>query len=213
MDKHQAIHSSRGTLALVISTLGLLTLGLLSPIGLVMGIFGLQYPPPRTRAITAVVLGGIGSLLLPFTVVSGLAFLYGFVNYKEVSAASNQQPGTIEIGVIGRKHTWTSVYPGPDGVLWTADDIEKQGEIFLPEQTPALIMLRSDDVLHCLYIPAAQVKKDAVPGRFTVFQITPMGLGDYDFFCTEYCGAGHSQMTGELRIVSQSDFRAESSQP
>jgi cytochrome c oxidase subunit 2 len=31
--------------------------------------------------------------------------------------------------------------------------------------------------------------------------------GDYDLFCTEYCGRGHSEMNKVVRVVSRSEFQ------
>lgn len=204
---------TRGNTAIVISFLGILTLGLLSPVGLVLGILSLRYPPPRTRAIIAIVIGGIGTVMLPIMFAMGVLFTWGVAGYRQSTTASTLNPRTIEIGVVGRQYYWTSVYPGPDGILWTADDIEIQDEIIVPEQTQIYLTIRSNDVLHCLFIPSAHVKKDAVPGRVSAITIDSMAIGKYDFFCTEYCGIDHSQMVGTLHVVSFQDYLTKTAQP
>ena len=48
--------------------------------------------------------------------------------------------------------------------------------------------------LHSLYIPAFRVKEDMVPGQEKVMWFIPGTDGEFDLFCTEYCGLEHSYM-------------------
>ena len=192
--------------AVTCSTLGLCTLGLISPLGLTLGLLNLRYQP-RTLPIIAVVLGGLGVLLLPISLTLVLIFAWGFAGFRQ--AAPPPGPNTLELGMVAQQWQWSSVYPGPDGVLWTADDLTRPGELLVPEGTWARVTIRSDDVLHSLYIPAARVRQDVIPGRLSAVTLKPMTAGESDFFCTEYCGENHSQMTGVLRVLTQTDYAAQ----
>jgi cytochrome c oxidase subunit 2 len=69
--------------------------------------------------------------------------------------------------------------------------------------------LNSQDVIHSFYLPAFKVKQDAVPGVKGLFLwFIAKQVGDYDIFCAEYCGLGHSRMLSKVHVLSQPDFDA-----
>ncbi|MEM6259471.1 MAG: cytochrome c oxidase subunit II [Planctomycetota bacterium] len=112
----------------------------------------------------------------------------------------------LKIGVIGRRHVWTTVYPGEDNILWTDDDLTEEGRMTMPADIEVGLEIKSDDVIHALFIPRARVKKDAVPGRTNYWLMQKLALGEYDYFCSEYCGQDHSEMTGVLHVVKQEEY-------
>ena len=79
--------------------------------------------------------------------------------------------------------------------------------------------MKSNDVLHSLYIPDFRVKKDVVPGRYsylwfqadeaTGFPSSPQDVntGHY-LFCTEYCGTDHSNMNRMVYVLNPDAFEA-----
>jgi cytochrome c oxidase subunit 2 len=66
--------------------------------------------------------------------------------------------------------------------------------------------MSSSDVLHGFFVPAFRVKYDILPNRYTSVWFKATKKGDYDLFCTEYCGTGHSDMSKVVRVVSRSEF-------
>jgi cytochrome c oxidase subunit 2 len=66
--------------------------------------------------------------------------------------------------------------------------------------------ITSMDVIHSLYIPAFRVKVDAVKGLTTYAWFLPEIIGEYFLQCTEFCGVGHADMTGVVRVVSEDAF-------
>jgi cytochrome c oxidase subunit 2 len=71
-----------------------------------------------------------------------------------------------------------------------------------------VVELASQDVIHSLFIPAFRVKQDAVPGLSTDVWFQASQAGTYDLFCSEFCGAGHSHMTGQVVAMSPEDYAA-----
>lgn len=61
-------------------------------------------------------------------------------------------------------------------------------------------------VLHSFFVPAFRVKQDIVPGRYTTLWFEAENVGDYWLFCAEYCGAGHSAMSGRIKVVTTEEF-------
>ncbi|MCK4989709.1 MAG: cytochrome c oxidase subunit II, partial [Bacteroidales bacterium] len=80
--------------------------------------------------------------------------------------------------------------------------------LIVPINEPVILDLVALDVLHSLYIPAFRVKEDMVPGQDKVMWFIPGTPGEFDLFCTEYCGLEHSYMFTGVRVVSQEEFDA-----
>jgi cytochrome c oxidase subunit 2 len=108
--------------------------------------------------------------------------------------------GAYTINVTGAKWQWTFSYPDNEGISDT--------ELFVPLGQPVRLVMKSDDVLHSMFIPVFRVKQDVVPGRYTDLWFTPTTPGVYDVYCAEYCGTGHSTMTTRVHVLDDADFAA-----
>jgi len=80
--------------------------------------------------------------------------------------------------------------------------------LIVPLGEPVILDLVAMDVLHSLYIPAFRVKEDMVPGQEKVMWFIPGQEGEYDLFCTEYCGLQHSYMYTGVRVIPKEKFDA-----
>lgn len=78
--------------------------------------------------------------------------------------------------------------------------------LYVPINEPVILDLVALDVLHSLYIPAFRVKEDMVPGQEKVMWFIPGTEGDFDLFCTEYCGLEHSYMFTGVKVMPKEDF-------
>jgi len=56
------------------------------------------------------------------------------------------------------------------------------------------------DVTHGLSLPEFGINKTLEPGKETVIKFIANKRGSFDFFCSVYCGEGHSQMRGKLIV-------------
>ncbi len=104
--------------------------------------------------------------------------------------------------VIGKQWTWTFVYPDY-GVI--------SNELYLPVDKQAVLLLRSEDVIHSFWVPEFRVKQDALPGGqdfVRELRVTPTRLGEYKVRCAELCGAQHAYMESPVIVVKQADFEA-----
>ena len=107
--------------------------------------------------------------------------------------------GAEEIQVRAFRWNWEFTYP--DGDVST--------ELHLVMNRPTKLIMRSDDVLHSMYIAAFRQKMDVVPGRYTYAYLTPNRLGEYRLACTEYCGEEHSKMRTLCKVhVDDADRKA-----
>lgn len=79
-------------------------------------------------------------------------------------------------------------------------------EILLPLGRTTRIELTSNDVVHAFWVADFLYKRDAIPGRVNVFDVTPTEIGTYHGVCSEFCGIHHAYMTFTVRVVDQSEF-------
>lgn len=122
-------------------------------------------------------------------------FYLGFVGYVELRSPPDR---AYEISVLARKWSWQFTYP--DGTI--------DSNLHVPVDEPVRLVMTSDDVIHSLSIPAFRVKMDVVPGRYTRTWFQGRRVGQYDLYCTEYCGTGHSSMLASVVVHEPDDFQA-----
>lgn len=94
--------------------------------------------------------------------------------------------------------------------MWKFQHPEGQREIdelHVPVGRPVKVTLTSQDVIHSFYVPAFRLKVDVLPHRYvnTWFEATRPGM--YRLYCSEYCGTGHSQMTGVVVVMRPEDYQ------
>lgn len=87
--------------------------------------------------------------------------------------------------------------------------LEVDNPIYVPTGQKVRILTTSADVIHSWFLPAAGVKKDAIPGftNETWFEIPEGKEGIYRGQCTELCGAYHAFMPIEVHAVTQAEFK------
>lgn len=130
---------------------------------------------------------------IPF-VIFMVIFGWGFLVYRDMRTMPEN---ALEILVEGQKWNWTFYYKS--GKVSAA-------ELVVPENTPVKLILTSKDVLHSFFVPAFRIKQDAVPGRYTALWFNAAKKGNFQVFCTEYCGDQHSGMLAKTRVVSREEF-------
>lgn len=120
-------------------------------------------------------------------------FYYGWTSYQGLRTVP---PGAMEVKVTARMWSWSFAYEGG----------RKSPELFVPVGRPVKLVLTSTDVIHGFYVPAFRIKMDTVPGMTTHAWFLPEQEGDYDIFCTVYCGVQHADMLSRVRVVSAEAF-------
>ncbi len=141
-----------------------------------------------------------GNLLLEtvWIVLPTFIALSMFVSgWRAYTGLRNVPQGALEIEVTAQSFSWLFYYP---------NEKETENEIVVPVNTPVKLNITSADVIHSLYAPAFRIKVDAVNGIQTYAWFLPEKIGEYSFQCTEYCGTGHSEMNGVIRVVSKEEY-------
>jgi|JFJP01.1.fsa_nt_gi cytochrome c oxidase subunit 2 len=132
-------------------------------------------------------------IVLP-TFIALSMFVSGWRSY---TGLRNVPEGALEIQVEAQSFSWLFYYP---------NEKETENEIVVPVNTPVKLNITSLDVIHSLYVPAFRIKVDAVNGIQTYAWFLPEKEGEFNFQCTEFCGTGHSEMNGVIRVVSKEEY-------
>lgn len=128
------------------------------------------------------------------TLIVVVFFILGFRTFLKMNIVPRD---ALEIKVTAQRWLWTFDYPnGANSV----------NELVVPAGRPIRLTLSSNDVIHSFFVPDFRVKMDALPNRYTVAWFEAKGAGEHDLFCAEYCGKGHSEMLGRVRVVPQEEY-------
>ncbi len=153
---------------------------------------------------------GSHSLEIVWTILPAATLLFIAIYQMDAWAASKMRqpdiPPTAE--VTGRQFEWRFRYPGPDGQLYTLDDVHEVSDLHLPVNEEILLVIKSEDVLHSFFLPHLRVKQDVVPGMRQAVWFKAKEQGQYDIVCAELCGWGHYKMKGRITLQSRSDYDA-----
>ncbi len=130
--------------------------------------------------------------VIPIAIVIGI-FVWGFKVYLDTSTAP---ANSYEIQVTGQKWKWLFTYP--DGHV--------DENLHVPVDTPIRLVMTSEDVIHGFYVPAFRLKRDVVPGRYVKVWFRALKPGEYQIYCTQYCGTGHSDMWAKVVVHEPGGF-------
>lgn len=128
------------------------------------------------------------------TILVLIVFTWGFKTYIKIGVAP---PEAYEIRVTGKKWLWEFAYP---------NGTTSVGELHVPVDRPVKLTMNSVDVIHSFFVPAFRVKHDVIPNRYTQVWFQPTRTGEFDVFCTEYCGTSHSGMLAKVIVQTQEEF-------
>lgn len=152
--------------------------------------------PRRDRR--TIVLGGV---VLPIVLLLPVVAL-------TIATAGGREPtgdpDTLEIEVVGHQFWWDLTYPAP-GTTRLADGptFRTANELHVPVGRPVELVLRSDDVIHSIWIPRIDGKLDLIPGTTNRLRIQADEPGVFEGRCAEFCGEGHALM--RLVVVAQEE--------
>lgn len=132
-------------------------------------------------------------IIIP-TILVLVVFTWGFRLFIDLGVAP---PNSYEIQVRGKQWLWEFEYP--NGAIST-------NELRVPIDRPVKLIMSSTDVIHSFFVPVFRVKHDVLPNRYTSVWFQATRTGEFDLFCTEYCGTQHSGMIGKVIVMEQGAF-------
>jgi cytochrome c oxidase subunit 2 len=136
-------------------------------------------------------------LEITWTTIPILIVIVIFVWAFKVFLDINTPPANAyEIQVTGQKWKWLFTYPNGH-----VDE-----NLHVPVNTPVRLVMTSEDVIHGFFIPAFRLKHDVLPGRYIKLWFRAVKAGEYQIYCTQYCGTGHSDMWAKVVVHEPGGF-------
>ncbi len=153
--------------------------------------------------------------VVPLIMVLGL-FWFTARDQSEILTLDNDQSQTVN--VVGFRWSWAFNYLDEDvyAIGMPADSqiisedpaiAETQiSTLVLPVDEKVRFELTSPDVIHSFWVPQFLFKMDVIPGKTNAFELTPDKIGTFSGKCAELCGAYHSQMLFNVKVVERAEF-------
>jgi cytochrome c oxidase subunit 2 len=136
--------------------------------------------------------------------IAAMLTVYTAVSFVQDRRLLARAPDALHVRITGKQWWWQVEYLDPD----PSRQVATANELHLPLGRMARIELLSDDVIHSLWIPALNGKKDLIPGRHTELALTPRAIGRYRGECAEFCGLQHAHMVLPVTVDSPAVFAA-----
>ena len=145
-----------------------------------------------------------------------IAVLFFYTARDEAALLDTSKKPEVTINVVGKQWSWDFNYVDA-GTFESGTPAQLTGKpgvnatlpaLYLPVNKRVEFVLTARDVIHSFWVPQFLMKMDMIPGQVNRFQITPTEIGTFRGKCAELCGAYHSQMLFQVKVVSQGDFDA-----
>jgi len=134
-------------------------------------------------------------MVVPLAIFLAMFAWSAMVFYNSVKVPKDALP----IYVVAKQWMWHAEHPAGEREI---------DELHVPIGRAVELIMTSQDVIHSLSIPGFRVKQDVLPGRYTTLWFTATRPGEYRLFCTQFCGASHSQMVGRVVVMEPSGYEA-----
>ena len=163
--------------------------------------------PPQTHGHTPL---EIAWTIIPTILILGLGIWSVVVLFKlepgeavALARAEGKEPLTVE--AVGHQWWWEFRYENADG---NGKLVTTANEMRVPVNTPVIMELKSDDVIHSFWIPKLAGKQDVVPTRTNSLWFLAEDTGMYYGQCAEFCGTAHAQMKFRVHVMEEPEYRA-----
>ncbi len=160
--------------------------------------FAIKYrkgsPASRKNASSENLRLEIAWTVIPLCTTIGL-FVWASKLYIDMRTAP---PNAIEIYVLGKQWMWKIQHRQGNREI---------NELHIPVGQPIKLIMTSQDVIHSFFVPAFRVKQDVLPGRYTTEWFQADKVGEYDFYCSQYCGTSHASMIGKVIVMNPAEYQ------
>lgn len=145
-----------------------------------------------------------------------IAVFFFYTARDQTALMDHSEPADVSINVVGKQWSWDFNYidaqvheVGLQAVLDGQPGAEETiPTLYLPVNQRIRFYLTARDVIHSFWIPAFLEKLDMIPGRVNIMQVTTTQEGTFKGKCAELCGAYHSHMLFNVKVVSRAEFDA-----
>jgi cytochrome c oxidase subunit II len=74
-------------------------------------------------------------------------------------------------------------------------------EVVLKKGVPVTLLLTTEDRAHGFDVPDLKLNAKIVPNKTTELKVTPDKTGEFPFHCDIFCGSGHENMGGSIKVI------------
>ncbi|WP_344061427.1 cytochrome c oxidase subunit II [Nostocoides vanveenii] len=143
-----------------------------------------------------------------------IAVLFYYTDRDTNELTSTKATPDYVINVVGKQWSWDFNYTtsdahesGTQALLTGKPGVEETlPTLYIPVGKRVEFQLTANDVIHSFWVPAFLTKLDMIPGRVNTFQVVPTREGTFAGKCAELCGAYHSEMLFNLKVVSVAEY-------
>jgi cytochrome c oxidase subunit 2 len=144
-----------------------------------------------------------------------IAVLFFYTARDESALLDTSAKPDVTINVVGKQWSWDFNYvdadtyeSGTHAQLTGKPGVEETlPTLYLPVNKRVEFILTARDVIHSFWVPAFLQKLDLIPGRVNRFQVEPRQTGEFAGKCAELCGAYHSQMLFNVKVVDEATYQ------
>jgi len=145
-----------------------------------------------------------------------VAVLFFYTARDEAALTDISAKPDVTVNVVAKQWNWDFNYIEA-GTYESSTMVAMTGKpgvaatlpaLYLPVNKRVEFVLTSRDVIHSFWVPQFLEKLDVVPGKVNRFQVVPTELGTFQGKCAELCGAYHSAMLFQVKVVSMADYEA-----
>jgi cytochrome c oxidase subunit 2 len=131
--------------------------------------------------------------------IGTLVIFFGLFIWGSTIYVTLYQPPTnaLKIYVVAKQWMWKIEHAGGQREI---------NALHVPIDTPIELVMTSEDVIHDFFVPAFRVKRDVLPGQYETMWFRPDRIGTYHLFCSQFCGTAHSNMIGDVVVMSAQDY-------
>lgn len=148
-------------------------------------------PPRRGRRVP------VWAEIVAIVGLLGMFLVFWIIGFRQFVHLQTPPANAIDVYVVGKQWMWTFAYP---------DGTSSLGNLYVPAHRPVRLIMTSRDVIHSFFVPQFRIKQDVLPGRSTITWFEANRAGQFDIFCTEYCGTEHSMMRGKVIVLDDADW-------
>ncbi len=138
--------------------------------------------------------------------------LFYYTARDESALLDTSKPADNVVNVVGKRWAWDFNYI-TSNTFESTEQVDTEGvrvgdlpTMWLPVDQVTEFVLTARDVNHSFWVPSFLMKMDMIAGRVNKFQVTPDQIGTFTGKCAELCGAYHSEMLFQVKVVSQQDY-------
>ncbi|WP_082569775.1 aa3-type cytochrome oxidase subunit II [Knoellia sp. Soil729] len=145
-----------------------------------------------------------------------IAVFFFYTARDQSALLDTKQDPAVTVNVVGKQWSWDFNYiednvheAGTQAILTGKPGAEETiPTLYLPVNERVEFVLTARDVIHSFWVPQFLQKLDVLPGKVNKFQVVPTEEGTFKGKCAELCGAYHSAMLFNVKVVSRADFDA-----